>query len=183
VPYAEEDHWVRQAQAGDRQAFAALVEAYWTRVYRWLYGLTHNRHSAEELTQEAFLRAWMGLPELKEIATFRPWLFCIARNCLISVRRGPRGTPVQRLEDEATMDGGPIEEVLASEGQGLLELALGRMPALLRGAFLLWTQEDMPYPEVARALAITEETARWRVCKARQFLVKELEAYLDQTKP
>jgi len=184
VPYAEEQHWVRLAQAGDRQAFAALVDAYWTRVYRWLYGLTHNRHTAEELTQEAFLKAWTGLPELKEVSTFRPWLFCIARNYLISARRGPRGIPVQMLTEETlSREPWPVEAVLATEGQEALEAALGRMPALLRGAFLLWTQEDMPYPDIARALAVTEETARWRVCKARQFLVKELETYLDQTKP
>ena len=184
MQHAEEQLWVQRAQAGDRQAFAVLVEYYWARVYRWLYGLTHNGHTAEELTQEAFLKAWTALPELQEVATFRPWLFCIARNSLISARRGPRGAPVHQLPEGARAhDPGPMEAVLAVEGKGLLEAALARMPVLFRGAFLLWTQEDLPYPDIARALAVTEETARWRVCKARQFLLKELESYLDQTRP
>jgi RNA polymerase sigma-70 factor (ECF subfamily) len=180
--HPDEQHWVRQAQAGDRDAFAALVEHNWPRLLRWLVGLTHNQHTAEELTQDVFLKAWTGLPDLQDVATFLPWLFRIARNCLISSRRGPRAAPVEPLPRETPAhEPGPEESALAGEGRGLLEAALGSMPASFRGAFLLWTQEDMPYADIARVLEVTEETARWRVCKARQFLLKQLESYLDQT--
>lgn len=184
VQHPEEQLWVRQAQAGDRQAFAALVDRYWVRIHHWLYGLTRNPHLAEDLTQEVFLKAWSGLPGLQEVATFRPWLFCIARNCLTNTRRGPRGSPVHQLpETMSSGNPGPAEEAMVREGQALLAAACERLPVLFRAAFLLWTQEDMGYPEIAQSLGLTEETARWRVCKARQFLLKELESYLDQTKP
>jgi RNA polymerase sigma-70 factor (ECF subfamily) len=55
-PSAEAE-WIRDAQGGDRSAFARLVDAYWDRLYRWLYHLTRDRHAAEDLTQETFLRA------------------------------------------------------------------------------------------------------------------------------
>src|SRR5262249_30143491 len=57
-----EEHLVlRDAQKGDRQAFAALVERYWDRLYRWLYHLARDRHAAEDLTQEAFCKALANL--------------------------------------------------------------------------------------------------------------------------
>jgi RNA polymerase sigma-70 factor, ECF subfamily len=184
MEHPDDQRWVRQAQAGDRLAFAGLVERYWTRVCRWLHGMTHNGDTAEELTQDTFLKAWLALPDLQEVALFRPWLFCIARNCLISARRGPRGAPVHQLpEDAQARYPGPVDAALTTEGQALLRTALAGMPLLFRGPFLLWTQEDMCHADIARALGVTEETARWRVCKARQYLLKELEAYLDQTRP
>ena len=53
----DEDVLVSRAQQGDRQAFAALVEQYWDGLYRWLYHVTHHRQTAEDLAQEAFLKA------------------------------------------------------------------------------------------------------------------------------
>ena len=51
-------------------------------------------------------------------------------------------------------------------------------PAMYREAYLLWTHESLPYPEIARVLDVTEETARWRVCEARRRLTRILEKYL-----
>jgi RNA polymerase sigma-70 factor (ECF subfamily) len=57
----EEAEWIRAAQAGDRSCFARLVDRYWDRLYRWLYHLTRDRHTAEDLAQETFLKALAGL--------------------------------------------------------------------------------------------------------------------------
>jgi len=88
VEHPDEQQWVRKAQAGDREAFAALIEGYWGRVYCWLQGLTGRSHAAEDLTQEVFLRAWEELRTLQEGSRFRSWLFRIARNCFLDSRRG-----------------------------------------------------------------------------------------------
>ncbi len=58
----DEPELVRRSRKGDQQAFARLVEHYWDRLYRWLYHLVHDRHRAEDITQEAFLKAYSGLP-------------------------------------------------------------------------------------------------------------------------
>ena len=71
----DESNWVRQAAQGDQSAFARLVDEYWEKVRRWLYGLTGKEHLAEDAAQEAFLRAWVNLPSLREVGTFRVWLF------------------------------------------------------------------------------------------------------------
>ena len=58
---AAEHRLIVAAQQGDRPAFAQLVERYWDRLYRWLYHLTRDRHTAEDLVQESFLKAFAGL--------------------------------------------------------------------------------------------------------------------------
>jgi RNA polymerase sigma-70 factor (ECF subfamily) len=180
-----EDHdeqlYAGRARAGDRDAFAVLVETYWGRVYRWLHGMTLRRHQAEDLTQDVFLRAWSALPQLRQDVCFRAWLFRIARNCLTDSRRDPRSTPPQPLsETSADRQPGPEEMVLARESESLLRDACADLAPPLRAALLLWTQEDLPYSDIAQVLGITEETARWRVCRARQLLMKRLGTHLNR---
>jgi RNA polymerase sigma-70 factor (ECF subfamily) len=180
----EEVSWVQQAQTGDRDAFSRLVDRYWERLCRWLFALTGRRDVAEDITQEAFLRAWSALPRLQGTASFRVWLFRIGRNCLLTRVRGLRGKNVASLPaDLSGASDNPLENILEREGQQLLMNALARLPVGYRMAYLLWTQEELPYSKIAEVLAVTEETARWRVCKARQFLFKELKMYLDVESP
>ena len=171
----QEEQQVRQAQAGDRQAFAGLVERYWGRVYRFLFALSRNVHQAEDLTQDVFLKAWHALPGFHSAQSFRAWLFQIARNGLIDSRRGPRSAPTEQVTDTAAVkEPGPVTRVLLQEATTLLEQACDRLPAGFRVPLLLWTQEDLSYAEIAQVRGVTEETARWRVFKARQFLLKEI---------
>jgi RNA polymerase sigma-70 factor (ECF subfamily) len=182
--HPEELGWVRRAQAGDRTAFAALVDLYWERLRRWLYGLTGKEHFAEDLTQEAFTRAWAALPRLTAELRFQPWLFRIARNCLLDNRRGQRGIDPQPLPEQLPEKGeGPLGELLEREAHQAVQTALARLPEQYRTAYLLWTQADLPYSEIAQVLGTTEETARWRVYKARQYLLNELRPYLAVPEP
>ncbi|MGL6097029.1 MAG: RNA polymerase sigma factor, partial [Fimbriiglobus sp.] len=73
----EEPEWIAAAQRGDRAAFARLVDAYWDRLYRWLYQMTRDRHRAEDLVQETFLKALAGLGSFRPGTNFRAWLFRI----------------------------------------------------------------------------------------------------------
>lgn len=176
----DEAEWVCGAKAGDPEAFALLVDRYWERLRRWLFGLTGKEHAAEDITQEAFVKAWTSLPRLKADETFRVWLFRIARNCLLDSKRGPRGAEVRQLPvDLSDKDAGPLGELLSQESQQKLQTALSKLGTPYRAAYLLWTHEEMPYHQIATVLGISEETARWRVCKARQSLAKEMRTYLD----
>ena len=182
--HPDEDEWVRKAQAGDQGAFALLVEHYWDRLRRWLFCLTRKQHLAEDITQEALARAWVGLRGLQAEETFRVWLFRIARNCLLDSRRGPRGNePLPLANEVGSKQDEPLDELLDREAHTLIQEALARLPDANRTAYLLWTQEDMPYHEIANVLGVSEKTARWRVYKARQALVKELQTYLDDELP
>jgi RNA polymerase sigma-70 factor (ECF subfamily) len=179
----DEQQRVERARQGDRQAFAALVERYWQRVYRWLHGLTLRPHLAEDLTQETFLRAWSALATLRQEGGFLSWLFRIARNCLADSRRDPRAAARPLPESLPARDPDPLATVVDREGQALLWEACARLPVAYRAALLLWTQEELAYADIAQVLGITEATARWRVCRARQLLLRRLGTYLNREIP
>lgn len=179
-----DEHLVlRDAQKGDRQAFAALVERYWDRLYRWLYHLTHDRHAAEDLTQEAFCKALAHLDRFQAGTNFRAWLFRIAHNSFLNqVRNHGRGR--QPLpEDLATVAEGPVEQAVNREALQELARSVAKLPPEFRAAFLLRAEEELSFRQIADVLGLTEETARWRVFKARQKLMQSLAPQLDRETP
>lgn len=177
---AEEHELIRQAQDGDRQAFGTLVDAYWGPIYRWLHGLARDAHTAEDLTQEVLVKAWTKLASFQPGTHFRAWLFRIAGNHYLDSRRSRRSIRPQQLPDALqTCDPDPVAILLGRETQTRVEVALAEVPASFRGAFLLRTQEQLSFQEIAEILGLTEETARWRVFKARRLLLEKLGAALD----
>jgi RNA polymerase sigma-70 factor (ECF subfamily) len=176
----EEHILIHSAQQGDRQAFAVLVERYWDRLYRWLYHLTHNRHAAEDLAQEALLKAFANLARFRTGSNFSAWLFRIAFNSFVTQHRVAARTR-QAFPDQLPDRGiGPFEEALSRELMQLLARAVGRLPEDFRAAFLLRAEEGLSFREIAAVLDTTEETARWRVFKARQKLMAVVAPQLDR---
>lgn len=171
----EEAEWIRAAQAGDRSAFARLVERYWDRLYRWLYHMTRDRHTAEDLTQETFLKALAAVRSFRAGSNFRAWVFRIGHNNFVNQKRADRRAKQPLPEDAAGPDvGGPVDMAENREALELVSKAVADLPADFRAALLLRVEEGLSFREVARVLATTEETARWRVFKARQKLMKVL---------
>ncbi len=179
----EEHLLIQRAQKGDRQAFAALVERYWDRLYRWLYHQSHDRHAAEDLVQETFLKAFAGLLRFRAGSNFHAWLFRIAHNNFVNQRRGAARARQQVPDNLPAPDEGPVDQVLARESLQLLAHAVARLPADFRAAFLLRAEEGQSFRQIADILGITEETARWRVFKARQKLLSVLAPQLEPEKP
>jgi RNA polymerase sigma-70 factor (ECF subfamily) len=176
----EEHALVSASQRGERQAFAQLVERYWDRLYRWLYHLTRDQHTAEDLVQETFLKAFRGLKRFEAGSNFKAWLFRIAHNSFANYRRGAARLR-QTLPDDVPEKGeGPLDQVVSREALQLLARAVAKLPADFRSAFLLRADEDLSFREIAGVLGLTEETARWRVFKARQKLLTLLAPQLEQ---
>jgi len=178
---ADEPDVIQTAQAGDRAAQAALVERYWDRLYRWLYQLTHDRHTAEDLTQETFLKAFAHLKRFRSGTNFAAWLFRIAHNNFANYyrARGRSGLghglqTMPQADELADRGAGPVEEVLSKEALHELALAVNRVPIEFRAALLLRAEEGLSFRQIADILSLTEETARWRVFKARQKLLQLL---------
>lgn len=181
-PLAEEHRRIVAAQRGDRPAFAQLVESYWDRLYRWLYQVSRDRHTAEDLTQETFLKAFAGLKRFQAGTNFAAWLFRIAHNnyanhCRTAARRR-ESLPVD-LPDRQR---GPMEEAASAEELRNLAKAIQRLPDDFRAALLLRVEEGLSFREIADILDLTEETARWRVYKARQKLSSLLAVRQEQEK-
>lgn len=181
---AEESDLIASAQAGDRPAFAVLVERYWSRLFRWLYHLTHDAHAAEDLAQETFLKAFSGLRTFRPDSNFRAWLFRIGHNNFVNQQRLRRGRRQPLPADVPSPAEGPVEQALSREALAHLTRAVGRLPTEFRSAFLLRAEEGLSFKQIAGVLGITEETARWRVFKARQKLLQALNPeLLPPTRP
>jgi RNA polymerase sigma-70 factor (ECF subfamily) len=176
----DEARLIRAAQAGDRSAFAPLVEAYWGRLYRWLYHLTHDRHQAEDLAQEAFLKAFAHVGRFRAGTNFRAWLFRIAHNSFANQHRGAARRRAALPDDLPNRDQGPVERALSREALAGLAEALERLPTDFRAALLLRVEEGWSFKQIADVLDTTEETARWRVFKARQKLLAQLDEGKDE---
>jgi RNA polymerase sigma-70 factor (ECF subfamily) len=176
----EEHGLIRDAQEGDRRAFAALVERYWDRLYRYLYHLTHDRHTAEDLAQETFLKALGHLDSFRPGTNFGAWLFRIAHNAWVNQARGAARDRRPMPDHLPGREEDPVEQVLTQESLQLLARAVGRLPAEFRAAFLLRAEEGLSFRQIADVLGLTEETARWRVFKARQKLLSVLAPQLER---
>ena len=172
---AEEADWIRAAQAGDRSAFARLIERYWERLYRWLYRMTRDRHTAEDLTQETFLKALAAVKTFRAGTNFRAWVFRIGHNNFVNQKRAERRVKQQLPEDAAAPELSTAEATTENrEALEAIAQAVADLPSDFRAALTLRVEEGLSFREVARILNTTEETARWRVFKARQKLMKVL---------
>ena len=170
----DEPDLIQTAQSGDRAAQAALVERYWERLYRWLFHLTHDAHTAEDLTQDTFLKALVNLTRFQAGTNFAAWLFRIGHNNYANHYRA-RGRQREALSDDLPDRAfGPVEEAVSQESLRELAKALDRVPADLKAALLLRVEEGLSFRQIAEILDLTEETARWRVFKARQKLLQAL---------
>ena len=174
VALTDEQALIQSAQQGERRAFTLLVEHYWDRLYRWLYHLTHDRHAAEDLAQESFMKAFAALASFRAGSNFQAWLFRIAHNGWVNQQRPRKKVRVPFPEELPAPEEGPPELAMNRETLQVLARAVGRLPGEFRAAFLLRVEQDLSFREIAEVLHTTEETARWRVFKARQKLMEVL---------
>ena len=172
----EELKWITQAQTGDRDAFARMVELYWERLYRWLYHMTRDRHQAEDLVQETFLKALGALKSFRAGTNFRAWLFRIGHNNFVNMKRSQKRSGHALPEDTPHRDPAtPLDHSANRETVQVVAEAVGKLPPDYRSALMLRVENELSFREIATILEITEETARWRVFKARQKLMQMLE--------
>jgi RNA polymerase sigma-70 factor (ECF subfamily) len=160
----------------DARAKVALWAGdHWDGVFALLYRLTRNRHEAEDLTQETFLRAARQNDSFQPGTNLRAWLMRIAVNAHLDQRRRQHVARSEPLPDDVPATGAaPCERLAGAELAAALERAMGQLPELARAVFLLRTREELSFREIGEAIQTTEETARWHMLQARRRLLQEL---------
>jgi len=186
---------VAQVLAGDQDAFRVLVERYSRNVFRVAFRMTGNSHDAEDVVQEAFLRAYRGLKQFELRANFGTWLYRVTVNCALDFRRkrerqgkevqpGP-APEIDQTESrdvlESFPDPGPTPErlVLSGEAQSRMESALGRLSGRERAAFMLRHFEGLSIEEIGRVLGLRTSATKNTVFRAIQKLRRALEPLVD----
>lgn len=171
---------VARATAGDRQAFERLYRGHVNRVFALCVRMTNDRASAEELTQDVFVRAWQKLSLFRGDSAFGTWLHRLAVNVVLNARKS-EGRDRKRFGGRDTEpDDEPFEERFTAQAPapGLamdLEQAIGMLPPGARKVFVLHDVEGYKHEEIAEQLAITTGGSKAQLHRARMLLRKLLE--------
>jgi RNA polymerase sigma-70 factor (ECF subfamily) len=191
----EIDHQlVERAQRGDKRAFELLVEKYQRKLARLLSRLIRDPGEVEDVTQEAFIKAYRALPSFRGDSAFYTWLYRIgintAKNYLVAMgRRAPTSTEVEAEEAEGQEGGELLRDIntpdsllLSKEIGDTVNAAIESLPEELRSAIQLRELEGMSYEEIAKLMDCPIGTVRSRIFRAREAIAERLKPLLDGAK-
>ncbi len=165
---------VEAARKGDRAAFDSLVEKYQRDIYRLCFRYVNDHQDANDLAQEAFLRAYRAIGRFRGDSAFSTWLYRIAVNGCInfrSARRPPASELPEALPDPRR---GAFDTLVEDERSRAVRDAVSRLPAKQRATVILKVFHELSHEEVAKALGSSVGTAKANLFHALQNLRKLL---------
>ncbi len=181
---------VERVQQGDKAAFDLLVRKYQQKVLNVIMRYVRDPDEAQDVAQEAFIKAYRALPRFRGDSAFYTWLYRIAintaKNMLVSRGRRPPGSDVEvevaeqldsgtRLKDRST----PESYIHEEEVMRAVKEAMDALPEDLRTAIMLRELEGMRYEEIAEAMSCPIGTVRSRIFRAREAIDKKLKPILN----
>lgn len=176
-----DDELVRRVLGNDKQAFVELFDRYKDRVFKYLYGYTHDREKANDLTLETMMNAYNALPKYESRDRFSSWLFTIATNLAkTELARRKRSMEVS-LEEPIDKESGlaledllssgaarPDERLILEDLKDFIYKILAKLDEKYREVILLYDIEEMSYLEIARILKCNPITVGTRLKRARR---------------
>jgi RNA polymerase sigma-70 factor, ECF subfamily len=177
-------------KAGDREAFARLVDETSAHIYRIALQILNDEQDAEDVLQETYVKAFRALPGFEGRSSLTTWLYRIAVNeALMQVRkRKPQAVSIEEntpFDPEAESEGMeivdfcclPEGELLSAESRGFLDQAVRNLPSNLRVVFVMRDLEGLTIQDTAEALNLSESNVKTRLLRARLRLRQELSVY------
>lgn len=181
---------VERAQRGDKHAFELLVAKYQRRLGRLISRFVRNPAEAEDVAQDAFIKAYRALPAFRGDSAFYTWLYRIgintAKNHLVSQgRRAPTSTHFDAEESENFEEASLLQEVATPENElmskqvvAVVNSSLQELPDDLRTALTLREIEGLSYEEIAAVMDCPIGTVRSRIFRAREAIATNLRPLL-----
>lgn len=179
---ADEDI-VRRVQAGERELFEVLMRRHNPRVYRVARALAADEAEAEDIMQEAYVRAFSHIDRFEGRARFSTWLTRITLNEALGRRRSARPFAEADLDAMTDRSSSPEESASAAQIVALLERAITDLPEHFRVVFVLRAAQQLSVRETAECLGIEEETVRTRYFRARALLRDALSGHAEALAP
>ncbi|MBA3033485.1 MAG: RNA polymerase sigma factor RpoE [Gammaproteobacteria bacterium] len=182
---------VERVQSGDQEAFGLLVSKYQRKLLRLVMRFVRDSAEAEDVTQEAFIKAYRALPGFRGESAFYTWLYRIgvntAKNWLVArSRRMPTVSEIATDDTTDIGDGGLLrddttpEQILMSKQIGeTVNAAMDALPEDLRTAIALREIEGLSYEEIAQVMDCPIGTVRSRIFRAREAIATKLRPLLD----
>ena len=187
-----EDFSLDALRSGDRAEFALLVEAYYEMIYRLAIKMVNNPQDAEDILQEAFIKAYRHLKNFDGRSSLSTWLYRIATNeaLMFLPRQKPDTVSVDESLDTGEGEVEPLqiidwsslpeEELMSAEAQVYLDKAVDKLSPSLRVVFVLRDIQGLATRETAEVLDISETAVKTRLSRARLQLREELTSYYGE---
>jgi len=181
---------VERAQHGDKHAFELLVSKYQRKLARLLSRFIRDSTEVEDVTQEAFIKAYRALPSFRGDSAFYTWLYRIgintAKNYLVAMgRRAPTTTEIDSEEAEGFEDGDQLRDLNTPENElatrqiaETVNQTLAELPDELRTAITLREIEGLSYEDIASIMSCPIGTVRSRIFRAREAIAARLRPLL-----
>lgn len=181
---------VQRVQQGDRRAFDQLVQRYQHKVLKLVMRYVRNHAEAEDVAQEAFLKAYRAIQSFRGDSAFYTWIYRIAintaKNALVAAKRRPVDYDLDlqdaehversgRLRDDAT----PESLLLTDEIRATVDSAIAALPEDLRRAVILREYDGLSYEEIAEVMGCPVGTVRSRIFRAREAIDRQLRSVFD----
>ena len=175
---------IRRCLGGEVKCYETLIERYSSRIVNLAYAMTGDRSYAEDIAQEAFVRAYRSLPKFQGKSKFSSWLYQIALNlCKDHLKAKSRHARPAGEELLDSVDGNPREEaprvVLERELSEKMKVAVNSLPLLYRESFVLRHLQGLEYVDVAAITGVPADTVRVRAYRAREMLREKLSPDVD----
>jgi RNA polymerase sigma-70 factor (ECF subfamily) len=185
---------VEKVQAGDKRAFDLLVLKYQAKILALVSRYVQDSHEVQDVTQEAFIKAYRALPRFRGDAAFYTWLYRIAintaKNHLVSRSRRPPGSDVEIEDAEYYEAGGalrdqenPENQLFRAELEKVVNNAIKELPDDLRAAVTLREFDGLSYEDIADIMDCPVGTVRSRIFRAREAIDARVQAQLDGRDP
>lgn len=180
----EDGQLASRCKRGEPGAFAQLLRRHRKGVYRVAYAIVQDGEEAEDMAQEAFVRAYGAIQSFDHAYSFAAWVRRITVNCALSslrkTRRGPRrsNTPTDLARSPSTDD--PAGQAAASDLETAVRKSLDALPPRQRVAITLFALEDLDLASTAAAMGCAVGTVKAQLHRARQKLRELLADYLEE---
>ncbi len=176
-----------EIQAGNPRRFGVLVDRHKNRAMTLALRIVGNRSDAEELVQDAFVRAFRSMDRFRGESKFGTWFYRILYNlCLTSLaRRGESPEPLEGLEESSvdlppTGDPTVLEDLVTAEALDLVRLELDTLPEKFRAALTLFYVQEMSYDEIASVMRVPVGTVKTHLFRGRVLLKKNVMAKMQE---
>ena len=177
----DDNQLVISSKNNDQDAFSLLVQRHQRRVFNLVFRMLQNYEEANEVTQEAFLVAWQGLPAFRGEVRFSTWLYRIAYTCAVKQleTRKRDKAPHKALQAGQTLEGEALKNALLEtlDHQEIVQEQLSQLPPKYQIVLILRHVQDMTYEEMAEVLSMPVGTLKTHVFRARNLLKERLQAF------
>ena len=181
----EDSNLIQQALAGNNQGYKKLMYKYHDAIFNFIFKMVHNRQQVEDLTQEAFIKAFASLKNFNDEYAFSTWLYKIATNNSIDFIRKRKlqmysiDKPIESKDSDYTFElpddsYEADKEIISGQKTKLLNEAIAKLPEKYRKVIRLRHVEEKSYEEIAEILRLPIGTVKAHIFRAREVLYRSL---------